>query len=63
MQSGLAIGLFSVDGAEPFADRAGRWTSVMEQAADLLWISRDCMSVHLCSLAGLAGLGPHGDQM
>lgn len=48
------------DEAEPFADRAGGWTGVMAQAADLHPISRACVGYHLWSLAGL---GQHGDRM
>lgn len=48
------------DEAEPFADRAGSWIDLMEQAADLHPITRACMGFHLWNLAGL---GQHGDQM
>lgn len=48
------------DEAEPFADRAGGWTGVMAQAADLHPITRACMGFHLWSLAGL---GHQGDRM
>jgi hypothetical protein len=48
------------DEAEPFADRAGGWTGVMAQAADLHPITRACMGFHLWSLAGL---GQQGDRM
>ena len=48
------------DEAEPFADRAGGWTGVMEQAADLHPITRACVGYHLWSLAGL---GQQGDRM
>ena len=48
------------DDAEPFADRAGGWTGVMAQAADLHPITRACMGFHLWSLAGL---GQQGDRM
>ncbi|MGB3245097.1 MAG: hypothetical protein WBB25_11215 [Sulfitobacter sp.] len=48
------------DEAEPFADRAGGWTSVMAQAADLHPISRACVGFHLWSLAGL---GHQGERM
>jgi hypothetical protein len=46
--------------AEPFADRAGAWTGVMVQAADLHPITRACMGFHLW---GLAGLGHQGDRL
>ena len=46
--------------AEPFADRAGGWTGLMEQATVLHPISRACLGFHLWSLAGL---GQHGDCM
>ena len=46
--------------AESFADRAGGWIDLMEQAADLHPITRSCMGFHLW---GLAGLEQHGDQM
>ena len=48
------------DEAEPFADRAGGWTGVMAQAADLHPITRACVGYHLWSLAGL---GHQGDRM
>ena len=48
------------DEAEPFADRAGGWTGVMAQAADLHPITRACVGYHLWSLAGL---GQQGDRM
>jgi len=48
------------DEAEPFADRAGGWTGVMVQAADLHPITRACMGFHLWNLAGL---GQQGDRM
>lgn len=48
------------DEAEPFADRAGAWLDLMEQAADLHPITRGCLGFHLWSLAGL---GQHGDRM
>lgn len=48
------------DEAEPFADRAGSWIDLMEQAADLHPITRACIGFHLWSLAGL---GQHGDRM
>jgi hypothetical protein len=48
------------DEAELFADRAGSWIGLMEQAADLHPITRACMGFHLWSLAGL---GQHGDRM
>lgn len=48
------------DEAEPFADRAGSWTGVMAQAADLHPITRACVGYHLWSLAGL---GQQGDRM
>lgn len=48
------------DEAEPFANRAVGWTSVMAQAADLHPITRACMGFHLWSLAGL---GHQGDRM
>lgn len=48
------------DEAEPFADRAGGWTGVMAQAADLHPIARACVGYHLWSLAGL---GQQGDRM
>jgi hypothetical protein len=48
------------DEAEPFSDRAGGWTGVMAQAADLHPITRACMGFHLWSLAGL---GHQGDRM
>jgi hypothetical protein len=46
--------------AEPFADRAGGWLDLMEQAADLHPITRACFGFHLWSLAGL---GQNGDRM
>jgi hypothetical protein len=46
--------------AEPFADRAGGWTGLMAQAADLHPITRACLGFHLWSLAGL---GQQGDRM
>jgi len=49
-----------VDEAEPFADRAGGWTGVMAQGANLHPITRACMGFHLWSLAGL---GQQGDRM
>ncbi|MDF3856546.1 hypothetical protein [Paracoccus pantotrophus] len=48
------------DEAEPFADRAGGWTDVVAQAADLHPITRACVGYHLWSLAGL---GQQGDRM
>lgn len=48
------------DEAEPFADRAGGWLDLMEQAADLHPITRGCLGFHLWSLAGL---GQQGDRM
>ncbi|HEV8036586.1 hypothetical protein [Yoonia sp.] len=48
------------DEAEPFSDRAGGWTGVMAQAADLHPITRACVGYHLWSLAGL---GQQGDRM
>ena len=46
--------------AEPFTDRAGGWTGLMAQAADLHPITRACMGFHLWSLAGL---GQQGDRL
>jgi hypothetical protein len=46
--------------AESFADRAGGWTGLMAQAADLHPITRACMGFHLWSLAGL---GQQGDRL
>jgi hypothetical protein len=46
--------------AEPFADRAGGWLDLMEQATDLHPITRACMGFDLWSLAGL---GQYGDRM
>mgnify|MGYP000402600559 CR=1 FL=1 len=46
--------------AEPFTDRAGGWTGLMAQAADLHPITRASLGFHLWSLAGL---GQHGDRM
>ena len=46
--------------AEPFADRAGGWTGMMAQAADLHPITRACMGFYLWNLAGLA---QQGDRM
>jgi hypothetical protein len=46
--------------AEPFADRAGGWTGLMAQAADLHPITRACMGFQLWSLAGL---GEQGDRL
>jgi hypothetical protein len=48
------------DEAEPFADRAGGWLDLMEQANDLHPITRACLGFHLWSLAGL---GQHGDRI
>jgi hypothetical protein len=48
------------EAAELFADRAGGWLDIMEQAANLHPITRACMGFHLWSLAGL---GQHGDRM
>ena len=48
------------DEAEPFADRAGGWTSLMAQSTDLHPITRASMCFPLCSLAGLE---QHGDRM
>lgn len=48
------------DEAEPFADRAGGWTSLMAQSTDLHPITRASMCFHLWSLAGLE---QHGDRM
>ena len=45
---------------EPFADRAGSWLDLMEQAADLHPITRAGMSFHLWCLAGL---GQYGDRV
>ncbi|WP_050931858.1 hypothetical protein [Aestuariivita boseongensis] len=45
---------------EPFADRAGSWLDLMEQATDLHPITRAAMGFYLWSLAGL---GQHGDRM
>jgi HTH DNA binding domain len=45
---------------EPFADRAGNWLDLMEQAADLHPITRAGMGFHLWSLAGL---GQYGDRI
>jgi hypothetical protein len=45
---------------EPFTDRAGGWTGLMGQAADLHPLTRACMGFHLWSLAGL---GQQGDRM
>ncbi|RUS63616.1 hypothetical protein EGN72_03460 [Pseudorhodobacter sp. E13] len=46
--------------AEPFADRAGGWLDLMEQATDLHPITRACMGFNLWNLAGL---GQYGDRM
>ena len=46
--------------AEPFADRAGGWLALMEQASELHPITRAGMGFHLWSLAGL---GQYGDRM
>lgn len=46
--------------AEPFANRAGGWLDLMEQAADLHPITRACMGFDLWSLAGL---GQYGDRL
>jgi hypothetical protein len=48
------------DAAEPFADRAGGWLDLMEQAADLHPITRGCLGFHLWSLADL---GQDGDRV
>jgi hypothetical protein len=48
------------DEAEPFADRAGGWLDLMEQAAYLHPITRACLGFHLWSLAGF---GQNGDRM
>jgi len=48
------------DVAEPFADRAGSWLDLMEQAADFHPITRACMGFNLWSLAGL---GQQGDRI
>jgi len=48
------------EAAELFADRAGGWLDIMEQAANLHPITRACTGFHLWSLAGL---GQHGDRM
>jgi hypothetical protein len=45
---------------EPFADRAGGWLNLMEQAADLHPITRAGVGFHLWSLAGL---GQYGDRI
>jgi hypothetical protein len=51
----------NLDGeAESFADRAGSWLDLMEQASDLHPITRGCLGFHLWSLAGL---GQNGDRM
>jgi len=49
-----------VDEAELFADRAGGWTGVMAQGADLHLVTRACMGFHLRSLADR---GQQGDRM
>ena len=48
------------DFAEPFADRAGGWLDLMEQAADMHPITRAGMGFHLWSIAGL---GQQGDRI
>jgi hypothetical protein len=51
----------NLDGeAESFADRAGSWLDLMEQASDLHPITRGCLGFHLWSLAGL---GQNGDRI
>lgn len=46
--------------AEPFADRAGSWLDLMQQATDLHPITRACMGYELWSRAGL---GQHDDRV
>jgi hypothetical protein len=46
--------------AEPFADRAGGWLSLLAGADHLHPITRACLGFHLWSLAGL---GQQGDRM
>jgi len=46
--------------AETFADRAGGWLDLMQQATDLHPITRAGMGFHLWNLAGL---GQYGDRM
>ena len=46
--------------AEPFADRAGGWLDLMEQATYLHPITRACMGFDLWNRAGL---GQYGDRM
>lgn len=43
--------------AEPFADRAGAWLGLMDEARELHPITRAAMGYHLWGLAGLAPVG------